>query len=58
MTSFILLLTPVLESLFNKVGEAYNLIKRETSAQVFFREYCKMFKNSFCIEHRRVGLVT
>ena len=55
MTSFILLLTPVLESLFNKVGEAYNLIKRKTSAQVFFREYCQ---NSFCIGHRRVGLVT
>ena len=33
---------------FNKVaGAARNLIKKETLAQVFSREFCEIFKNTF-----------
>ena len=44
--------TSVLESVFIKVAElhACNFIK-VTSTQLFSCEYCKIFKNSFFIEH-------
>ena len=43
--------TPLWESLFNKVADlkASNFIKKKL--QVFFSEYCEIFKNSFFIEH-------
>ena len=31
--------------------EACNLIKKETLAQVFFCEFCEIFKNTFLTEH-------
>ena len=45
--------TPVLETLFIKVTglTACILIKKETPTQVFSCEYCKIFKNSFFVEH-------
>ena len=45
--------TPVLESLFNKVTGLKDciLIKKETPTAVFYCEYCKIFRNSFFIEH-------
>ena len=41
--------TCVGESLFNKVADlkACNFIEKEIPEQVFFREYCEFFKNSF-----------
>ena len=33
--------------------EACNLIKKETLAQVFCSEFCKIFKNTFFTEHFR-----
>ena len=43
----------VLESPNNKVASlmACNLIKKETTTQVFFCEHCKSFKNNFFMEH-------
>ena len=39
---------------FNKdAGAADNFIKKETLAQVFSCEFCKIFKNTFFIEHLR-----
>ena len=32
---------------------AYNFIKKETMAQVFFYEFCEFFKNIFFTEHLR-----
>ena len=45
--------TPVFESLFNKAGalKAYIFIKKEIPTQVFSCQYCKIFKNSFLVEH-------
>ena len=42
-----------LESLFNKVTwlKACIFIKKETTTETFFCEYCKIFKNRFFIEH-------
>ena len=45
--------TPVLESLFNKVG-GLQLYEKETPTQVFSWEYCKIFKN---ISFNRIPLV-
>ena len=39
------------ESLFNKVGEACNFIKKETLAQEFSCEFCEISKNTFFTEH-------
>ena len=36
---------------FNKVAEACNFIKKETLAQVFSFEFCKISKNTFFTEH-------
>ena len=45
---------PVQESFFNKVtGLTLQLIKKETLAQVFSFEFCKIFKNIFFTEHIR-----
>ena len=33
--------------------QAYNFIKKETLAQVFFCEFCEIFKNIFFTEHLR-----
>ena len=35
-----------------------NFIKIETLGQVFFCEFCKIFKNTFFIEHLRVTTST
>ena len=56
--------TPVPESLFNKVAglspatllkkrlcESCNFIQKDTLAQVFSCEFCKIFKNTFFTEH-------
>ena len=45
--------TLTLQSLFNKVASlmAFNFIKNETPTKVFSCEYCKIFTNSFFIEH-------
>ena len=47
--------TPVRRSLFNKnsqeTPEACNFIKKETLAQVFSFEFCKIFKNFLFTEH-------
>ena len=45
--------THVFESLFNKAGtlKACIFIKKEIPTQVFSCEYCKIFKNSFLVEH-------
>ena len=45
--------TPVFETFFNKAGalKACIFIKKEIPTQVFFFEYCKIFKNSFLVEH-------
>ena len=38
--------------IFNEVaGVACNFIKKETLPPVFFYEFCKIFKNTFFIEH-------
>ena len=37
--------------LWNKFPEAYNFIKKETLAQVFFCEFGQIFKNPFFTEH-------
>ena len=44
---------PVLGSRFNKVSglKACILIKKKTPKQVFSWDYCKIFKNSFSMEH-------
>ena len=34
------------------VSEVFNFIKKETLEQVFFCEFCEVFKNIFFIEHR------
>ena len=41
--------TPVPRSFFNKVAdlEAYDIIKKETLAQVFSCEFCEIFKNTY-----------
>ena len=36
---------------FNKVAGACNFIKKETLAQVFSCEFCKISKNTFYTEH-------
>ena len=43
----------MLESLLNKVAglKPYNFIKKETLTQVFFYEFCKIFRNSYFAEH-------
>ena len=33
------------------VREAWNFIKRETTAQLFSSEFCEIFKNTSSIEH-------
>ena len=33
--------------------EAYNFIQQDTLAQVFSREFYKIFKNTFFVEHLR-----
>ena len=47
--------TPVLESLFNKAFIKIKLfIKiKQTPIQVFSREYCEIFKNTYFEEHTR-----
>ena len=43
--------TPVLESLFNKIADqACNFIKK-IPKQLFFWEYCEIFKNTYFGEH-------
>ena len=41
--------TPMLESLFSKPAglKAHNFIKKYTPTQLFFCEYCEIFKNRF-----------
>ena len=34
--------------------EACNIINKETPGQLFFFEFCKIFKNTFSVEHLRV----
>ena len=34
------------------VSEVFNFIKKETLEQVFFCQFCEVFKNIFFIEHR------
>ena len=48
----------VSESLFNKVTglKACIFIKKDTPTQVFSYEYCKIFKNSFFMEHLFITL--
>ena len=43
----------MLKSLFNKVTglKTCIFIKKETPTQVFSYKYCKIFKNSFFMEH-------
>ena len=47
----------MLESVFNKVAGIFDkvatLLKKETLAQVFSREFCEIFKNTFFIGHFR-----
>ena len=38
-------------SFLTKLQEVCNFIKKETLAQVFFSEFCEIFKNIFFIEH-------
>ena len=44
--------TPVSESLINKVV-GLHFIKKETPTQVFFCEYCEIFKNTYFEKHLR-----
>ena len=37
--------------LINGLPEAYNFIKKETLAQVFSCEFCKILNNNFLTEH-------
>ena len=37
---------------------AFNLIKKDTSAQVFSSEFCKIFRNTFFTEHLRATVST
>ena len=39
------------ESINGKAAEACNFIKKESLAQVFSREFCKIFKSPFLIKH-------
>ena len=41
----------VLKSLFDKIADLK--ARKETPAQVFSCEYCKIFKNTFFAEHPR-----
>ena len=43
------------ESLFDKVVvlQACNFIKKKTPTQVFFYEYCEIFKNAYFEKHLR-----
>ena len=43
----------MLESPFDKVVglQACNFIKKKTRTQVFFCEYCEMFKNTYFEKH-------
>ena len=50
--------TTVLEPLFNKSLKVCNFIYlylKETPAQVFFSEYCKISKNTYFEEHLRAA---
>ena len=51
--------TPLSESLSNKVSglKACIFIQKETPTQVFFCEYCEIFKNSFFIGHLSIILL-
>ena len=43
------------ESLFKiSYRHAYNFIKKETLAQLFFWKFCKIFRNTFLTEHLQV----
>ena len=50
--NFAIFTAPELKPLFNKVSglKACFLFKKETPTQVFFWEYCEIFKNAFFIE--------
>ena len=43
----------MLESLLNKVAclKACDLVKKETTTQLLYCEYCEIFKNSLFMEH-------
>ena len=45
------------ESLFNKVAGRYpsHFIKKETPTQVFSREICEIFKNTYFEKHLRTA---
>ena len=42
-------------SFLNKVSEAYSFIKKETLAQVFSCEFCKISQNTFFTEHLQLA---
>ena len=48
--------TPVQKPLFNKVsGSTCNYIKKEALTQVFYCEFCNIFKNSFFLTNNSGG---
>ena len=46
--------TAALESLFNKVADLKDYLKK-TPTQVFFCEYCKIFKNTYLKKYLRTA---
>ena len=43
--------TPILKNICERLPQACNVIKKETLAQVFSCEFCRILKNTFFIKH-------